>query len=150
LSGLGLMSASALAGCTQGGLFGGQQKGCWDNGNTDSPNWMVAYGTVAGAPNWYVFRYVPLAGTYTVFALKSGAAAPPDQSQTHVPYDVMSWYSQHSNGFTQATGTFTVTITASGQQKPIKVESGFISDSTSKQTLQGFKYVPLSWNEIAP
>ncbi len=143
------MSASALAGCNELGLFGANPQGCWDNGSKDSPNWILAFGTDA---NWYVFQYVPIVPTFNAFVLKNASYAPPAASK-HLFFDVMTWYTANPSNFSPVPGTTavpgTIMITVNARTVTIKVISGQ-TDSTSTTKLQSYqsKFIPCSWNEI--
>ncbi len=149
------MSASALAGCDgKWPTIFTPPPGCYTGISVDSPNWLLAYGTIStdstGASNWYVFQYVPVASAYyNAFALQKNASNPPPApSQTTVLFDVMTWYHKYQNEFDKASGI--ISVTTSSRTFKITASSGKVTDQTSMQALQGFmsKYVPCSWNEI--
>jgi hypothetical protein len=152
LSGFGLMSASALAGCGDWRSPFTPPPGCFTGTSADSPNWMLAYGTetigTITTSNWYVFQYVPVASAYyNAFALKKTASTlPPDPSKTNAPFDVMTWYEKYHSEFDPASGTITITVNSISYM--ITMRAGKITDPNSMNVLQKFPYVPCSWNEI--
>jgi hypothetical protein len=146
LSGLGLMSASALAAC-KASLPWWPPSGT-QLGDPNSKYWMLAQGTVNGTANWLVFQYIPAHDWYSAWALKSGAPTPPNPSQTTVLYDVQTWFAVPANkaNFDLAKNA---TITIPYPPNPsVTIVTGAKGTFTSASPLFSYKLTTCTWNEI--
>ena len=132
LSGLGLMSASALAACA-----GGPHP-------LTGPNDYVA-GYDAAHSVWYLF-VSNSTGTYDVSYLPSGSAFAPPAPSANVLFDVNTWSKAPGAGFIPAPKSF---VTVGGV--PITITAAHQTDGPSTKELQKHLHpLTCSWNEIAP